>query len=58
MSKQYRCDIFPLQMQIIERNDGTYLSAGEIPLAPLYFTLFVLYLVAGCIWMSVLKKAE
>ncbi|XP_052093277.1 protein GPR107-like isoform X2 [Mytilus californianus] len=47
-----------MTLKITEKNDATYLSAGEIPLAPLYFSFFVLYLAAGCLWMSVLKKSS
>ncbi|XP_071153857.1 protein GPR107-like [Mytilus edulis] len=47
-----------MNLKITEKNDATYLSAGEIPLAPLYFSFFVLYLAAGCLWMSVLKKSS
>ena len=45
-----------LSIDIIERNVGSYLSGGEIPLPELYFFLSLVFAIAGCIWIQVLRS--
>nr|ACC43944.1 lung-like 7 transmembrane receptor [Philodina roseola] len=43
---------------LIERNPDSYLSAGEIPLPVLYFTWAVIYFLAGCYWIFILRTSK
>jgi len=43
-------------INIEERNPDSYLSAGEMPLPALYQMLSVLFFLAGCFWVFILKK--
>jgi hypothetical protein len=50
--------ISPFQLNITEKNAESYLSAGEIPLPPLYFALCIVFLFTGCFWFYVLRKSK
>lgn len=47
-----------LEVKIIEKNDGTFLSAGEIPLPTLYFFLSVTFFAAAIGWTVYLRKRK
>uniref|UniRef100_A0A1W7RAF0 Protein GPR107 n=1 Tax=Hadrurus spadix TaxID=141984 RepID=A0A1W7RAF0_9SCOR len=47
-----------LSLSIIEQNYDNYLSAGEIPLPRLYFTMSFVFFVAGCAWIYALRKKK
>ncbi|XP_062617932.1 protein GPR107-like [Saccostrea cucullata] len=49
---------FEMQVDIEEINDGNYLSAGEIPIPALFFTLSVLFFIAGIVWMVILRRVK
>lgn len=49
---------FEMQIDIEETNDGNYLSAGEIPIPALFFTLSVLFFIAGIVWMVILRRVK
>ncbi len=52
------------QMEIVESNQDdsnsghNYLSAGETPLPALYFMMSILFFVAGCFWVLILRKSR
>lgn len=45
-----------LTLDIVERNDNNYLSAGEIPLPEIYFVLSLIFFTLGIFWISVVKS--
>ncbi|XP_068979476.1 protein GPR107 isoform X2 [Bombus flavifrons] len=45
-------------IQISEINNGNFLSAGEMPLPALYFTMALLFFLSGCFWVFILKKSK
>eukprot|EP00111_Clytia_hemisphaerica_P019953 TCONS_00058844-protein len=45
-----------LNLKITERNQGTYLSAGQIPLPTLYFWLSFAFFIAAVCWTVYLRK--
>ncbi|XP_013788341.1 protein GPR107-like isoform X1 [Limulus polyphemus] len=47
-----------LTMTIKEENQGTYLSAGEMPLPHMYFGLSVVFFSVGCFWIYVIRKKK
>ncbi|GFN88404.1 protein gpr107 [Plakobranchus ocellatus] len=47
-----------LTLQIIQDNNGNYLSADEMPIPVLYFMFSIVYFILTAIWYSVLRKAE
>jgi hypothetical protein len=47
-----------LNLELIEKNDGSYLSAGEIPVATLYLTWSIIYFLGGISWMYILKSGS
>ncbi|CAL8083309.1 unnamed protein product [Orchesella dallaii] len=48
-----------LNVSLVEENlKKNYLSAGEMPLPALYFMMSVLFFIAGCFWMFILKKSK
>ncbi|KAG8197990.1 hypothetical protein JTE90_029384 [Oedothorax gibbosus] len=55
-------NLFPspvnLSIAIIEHNGRNYLSAGEMPLPNLYFLMSFVFLISGCIWVTVLRKKK
>ena len=46
-----------LQAYMVESNENNFLSAGQIPLPTLFFTLCVFYFLLACYWLYVLRKA-
>jgi len=55
---QARGDRVPVnfQIDIQEKNQDSYLSAGEMPLPALYQMLAILFFLSGCFWVFILKK--
>ena len=45
-------------MELIEKNEGSYLSAGEIPVATLYLTWSIIYFLGGISWWYILKTSK
>nr|XP_006819044.1 PREDICTED: protein GPR107-like [Saccoglossus kowalevskii] len=46
-----------LTIKIEERNpNNNYLSAGEIPLPTLFFTMSVVFFITACFWVYILRK--
>lgn len=45
------------QVDIVEENDGNYLSAGEIPLPSFYFMMSLIFFLSGLFWVFMLKKS-
>jgi hypothetical protein len=47
------------QLTVVETNGkGNFLSAGEMPLPPLFFLMSVLFLITGVFWVFILKKSK
>ncbi|XP_060106680.1 protein GPR107 [Heteronotia binoei] len=49
-------DPFSLDIQIHEKNPGSYLSAGEIPLPKLYVSMALFFFISGVVWIHILRK--
>nr|XP_022320969.1 protein GPR108-like isoform X2 [Crassostrea virginica] len=49
---------FEMQINIEERNDDNYLSAGDIPIPILFFILSIVFFIAGIIWMVILRRVK
>ncbi|XP_058528124.1 protein GPR107 [Ochotona princeps] len=47
---------FSLDIEITEKNPDSYLSAGEIPLPKLYISMAFFFLLAGTVWVHILRK--
>eukprot|EP00112_Aurelia_sp_Birch-Aquarium-sp1_P016445 Seg373.2 transcript_id=Seg373.2/GoldUCD/mRNA.D3Y31 product="Protein GPR107" protein_id=Seg373.2/GoldUCD/D3Y31 len=47
-----------MKLRIIERNDNTFLSAGEIPLPTIYGVISTLFFIAGCVYIVVLRSTR
>ncbi|XP_075533718.1 protein GPR107 [Dermacentor variabilis] len=47
-----------LSVSISERNDGSFLSAGEIPLPQVYFLMAVVFFAVGCYWIYLLRQRK
>lgn len=45
-------------IEIEERNNENYLSAGEMPLPALYFMMSLLFFLSGCFWVFILVKSN
>ncbi|KAI0222818.1 G protein-coupled receptor [Lamellibrachia satsuma] len=43
---------------LIEKNKDSYLSAGDIPLPPIYFILCMVYTLLGSFWFYVLRSSK
>ncbi len=43
-------------IDIEEKNDNSYLSAGEMPLPALYLLMSALFFLSGCFWVFILRK--
>ncbi len=43
-------------IDIEEKNDNSYLSAGEMPLPALYLLMSALFFMSGCFWVFILRK--
>lgn len=47
--------LFSLDIEIIEKNPESFLSAGEIPLPKLYISMAVFFLLSGIVWVHILR---
>ncbi|XP_069465360.1 protein GPR107 [Ambystoma mexicanum] len=47
--------LFSLEIIIVEKNPESFLSAGEIPLPKLYISMAVFFLLAGIVWVHILR---
>ncbi|XP_060056324.1 protein GPR107 isoform X2 [Erinaceus europaeus] len=47
---------FSLDIEIIEKNPDSYLSAGELPLPKLYISMAFFFFLSGTIWIHILRK--
>ncbi|CAL1530524.1 unnamed protein product [Lymnaea stagnalis] len=47
-----------LSIQIIQKNEFSYLSADEMPIPVLYFVFSVTFFILTVVWFSVLRKAN
>lgn len=47
-----------LEVAILERNEDSFLSAGELPAPTLYLTWSIIYFLAGISWMYILKASK
>lgn len=47
-----------LDIDILERNEDSFLSAGEIPSPTLYLTWSIIYFLAGISWVCILKGSK
>lgn len=47
---------FDLDLKIVERNLDNYLSAGQMPLPQLYFSLAVIFFLLGTVWFYSLSS--
>ncbi|KAL0118400.1 hypothetical protein PUN28_009214 [Cardiocondyla obscurior] len=45
-------------VEIAEINNDNFLSAGEMPLPALYFTMALLFFLSGCFWVFILNKSK
>ncbi|KAG5313714.1 GP107 protein, partial [Acromyrmex insinuator] len=45
-------------VEIAETNNDNFLSAGEMPLPALYFTMALLFFLSGCFWVFILNKSK
>ncbi|NXW62222.1 GP107 protein, partial [Eurystomus gularis] len=48
--------LFSLDIEIMEKNPESYLSAGEIPLPKLYVSMAMFFFLSGTVWIHVLRK--
>ncbi|XP_036892942.1 protein GPR107 [Sturnira hondurensis] len=48
--------LFSLDIEIIEKNPDSYLSAGEIPLPKLYISMAFFFFLSGTVWIHILRK--
>ncbi|XP_012941569.1 protein GPR107 [Aplysia californica] len=47
-----------LSLDIVQDNNGNYLSAGEMPIPAMYFVMSIVFFILTVAWFSVLRKAE
>lgn len=47
-----------MELDLLERNQDTYLSAGEMPVPTLYLTWSIIYFLAGISWMYILRASK
>ena len=45
-----------LKLRMIEHNENTFLSAGEIPLPVVYSMMSVAFFLAGCVWVLYVRQ--
>jgi hypothetical protein len=55
-SKPWKRSEVSFTVDIIETNQDSYLSAGQMPLPALYQALAILFFLSGCFWIIILKK--
>jgi len=55
-SKPWKRSEVSFTVDIIETNQDSYLSAGQMPLPRLYEALAILFFLSGCFWIIILKK--
>ncbi|NXK60725.1 GP107 protein, partial [Sylvietta virens] len=48
--------LFSLDVNIVEKNPESYLSAGEIPLPKLYISMALFFFLSGTVWIHILRK--
>ncbi|NXI56349.1 GP107 protein, partial [Chloroceryle aenea] len=48
--------LFSLDIEIMEKNPESYLSAGEIPLPKLYVSMALFFFLSGTVWIHILRK--
>ncbi|XP_053229141.1 protein GPR107 isoform X2 [Podarcis raffonei] len=48
--------LFTLDIEIMEKNPSSYLSAGEIPLPKLYISMALFFFIFGAVWIHTLRK--
>ncbi|RUS74547.1 hypothetical protein EGW08_017695 [Elysia chlorotica] len=54
----FKQSLVNLSLNIVQDNNGNYLSADEMPIPALYFMFSVVFFILTAIWFSVLRKAE
>jgi hypothetical protein len=47
-----------LKLELVEKNEDSYLSAGEIPVPILYLTWAIIYFLASISWIYILKTSK
>ncbi|XP_078605739.1 protein GPR107-like isoform X4 [Branchiostoma floridae x Branchiostoma japonicum] len=47
-----------MQVDVVEMNNDNYLSAGEVPLPPVYLTMMGVFFLTGCLWIHILRKRK
>jgi hypothetical protein len=45
-------------LDLAEKNEDSYLSAGEMPLPTLYLTWALIYFLAGVSWIYIIKTTK
>lgn len=48
--------VAPVQVEVMERNPGGYLSAAEMPLSRLYIGMAGVFFTAALLWVNILLK--
>lgn len=51
-----RNGVYPVQVEVTEKNPGSYLSAAEIPLSRLYLGMAGIFFTAAMVWVYILMK--
>lgn len=49
---------FGMNLILKERNQESYLSAGELPVPTLYLTWSIIYFLAALSWMYILRSSK
>jgi hypothetical protein len=47
-----------LKLDLVEKNEDSYLSAGEMPLPTLYLTWALIYFLGGVSWIYIIKTTK
>jgi hypothetical protein len=50
--------IIKFQLDLMERNEESFLSAGEMPEPTLYLTWSIIYFLAAISWMYILRTSK
>ncbi|KAL8174740.1 UNVERIFIED_CONTAM: hypothetical protein K2H54_052526 [Gekko kuhli] len=56
VNKNALSELFSLDIEIEEKNPGSFLSAGEIPLPKLYVSMALFFFISGVVWVHLLRK--